>query len=135
MELSSTSDNRSLNKNTYVNLRWIGIIGQFIAISIVNFILKFEFNYILSNTVIYSHKFWFVCFLCCCCPFVSESVCSLFVSLFVWRVVVVFCGCTFGCGSALRVPPAETRLTVYRRLQITEAVRASFQNRGVSNNR
>ena len=61
-------------------------------------------------------------FLCvvvvCVCPFVSESVCSLFVSLFVWRVVVVFCGCTFGCGSALRVPPAETRLTVYRRLDI-----------------
>ena len=53
MELSSASDNHLLNKNTYVSLRWIGIIGQFIAISIVNFILKFEFNYILSNTVIF----------------------------------------------------------------------------------
>ena len=53
MELSSTSDNHSLNKNTYVNLRWIGIIGQFITINTVNFILKFEFNYILSNTVIF----------------------------------------------------------------------------------
>ena len=53
MELSSSSDNHLLNKNTYVSLRWIGIIGQFITISIVNFILKFEFNYILSNTVIF----------------------------------------------------------------------------------
>ena len=53
MELSSTSDNHLLNKNTYVNLRWIGIIGQFITINTVNFILKFEFNYILSNTVIF----------------------------------------------------------------------------------
>ena len=53
MELSSTSDNHSINKNTYVNLRWIGIIGQFITINTVNFILKFEFNYILSNTVIF----------------------------------------------------------------------------------
>ena len=53
MELSSSSDNHLLNKNTYVNLRWIGIIGQFIIINAVNFILKFEFNYILSNTVIF----------------------------------------------------------------------------------
>ncbi len=53
MELSSSSDNYLLNKNTYVNLRWIGIIGQFITINTVNFILKFEFNYILSNTVIF----------------------------------------------------------------------------------
>ena len=53
MELSSTSDNHSINKNTYVNLRWISIIGQFITINTVNFILKFEFNYILSNTVIF----------------------------------------------------------------------------------
>ena len=53
MELSSSSDNYLLNKNTYVNLRWIGIIGQFIIINAVNFILKFEFNYILSNTVIF----------------------------------------------------------------------------------
>jgi len=53
MELSSSSNNNLLNKNTYVNLRWIGIIGQFITINTVNFILKFEFNYILSNTVIF----------------------------------------------------------------------------------
>ena len=53
MELSSSSNNHLLNKNTYVNLRWIGIIGQFITINTVNFILKFEFNYILSNTVIF----------------------------------------------------------------------------------
>ena len=53
MELSSTSNNHLLSKNTYVNLRWICIIGQFITINTVSFILKFEFNYILSNTVIF----------------------------------------------------------------------------------
>ena len=53
MELSSTFNNHLLNKNTYINLRWIAIIGQFITINIVNFIIKFEFNYILSNVVIF----------------------------------------------------------------------------------
>ncbi len=53
MELSSTFNNHLLNKNTYINLRWIAIIGQFITINTVSFILKFEFNYILSNTVIF----------------------------------------------------------------------------------
>ena len=52
MELSDTSETYSLNKNTYINLRWIGIIGQFITINAVNFIFKFEFNYILANTVV-----------------------------------------------------------------------------------
>ena len=43
----------SLNKNTYVNLRWIGIIGQFITINTVSFILKFEFNFILANIIVF----------------------------------------------------------------------------------
>ena len=43
----------SLNKNTYINLRWIGIIGQFITINTVSFILKFEFNFILANIIVF----------------------------------------------------------------------------------
>ena len=42
----------SLNKTTYINLRWIGIIGQFITINSVKFIFEFEFNYILANLII-----------------------------------------------------------------------------------
>ncbi len=53
MELRGASETYSLNKNTYINLRWIGIIGQFVTINGVYFILKFEFNYILANTVVF----------------------------------------------------------------------------------
>ena len=52
MELSNNSKSSYINKNTYVNLRWIGIIGQFITINSVAFIFKFEFNFILSNIVV-----------------------------------------------------------------------------------
>ena len=52
MELSTNSKLSYLNKITYVNLRWIGIIGQFITINSVAFIFKFEFNFILSNIVV-----------------------------------------------------------------------------------
>ena len=52
MELSSNSKSSHLNKTTYINLRWIGIIGQFITINSVAFIFKFEFNFILANLVV-----------------------------------------------------------------------------------
>jgi len=52
MELSSTSQTYSLNKNTYVNLRWIGIIGQFITINLVKFYFEFEFNFVLANVIV-----------------------------------------------------------------------------------
>jgi len=52
MEFSQTSKTYSLNKITYVNLRWIAIIGQFITINSVKFIFNFEFNYILANLII-----------------------------------------------------------------------------------
>ena len=45
MELSSNSKSSYLNKITYVNLRWIGVIGQFITINVVAFLFKFEFNF------------------------------------------------------------------------------------------
>ena len=52
MEFSTNSKSSYLNKATYVNLRWIGIIGQFITINSVAFIFKFEFNFILANIVV-----------------------------------------------------------------------------------
>ncbi len=52
MEFVKTSINYSLNKSTYVNLRWIAYIGQLTAILIVQFILKYKFNYILCISII-----------------------------------------------------------------------------------
>ena len=53
MEFLNNSKNFSLNRKTYINLRWIGIIGQFITINVVAFIFKFEFNFILANIVVF----------------------------------------------------------------------------------
>jgi len=53
MELSKISETYSLNKSTYVNLRWIGIIGQIITINFVKFIFNFEFDYIMANSIIF----------------------------------------------------------------------------------
>ena len=52
MEFGQTSKTYSLNKSTYINLRWIGIIGQFITINTVKFIFGFEFDYIIANIII-----------------------------------------------------------------------------------
>ncbi len=53
MDFLNNSKNYSLNRKTYINLRWIGIIGQFITINVVAFIFKFEFNFILANIVVF----------------------------------------------------------------------------------
>ena len=45
MEFTKASNLYSLNKNTYVNLRWIAYIGQITAIVLVQFYLKYEFKY------------------------------------------------------------------------------------------
>ena len=52
METNSVSNIYSLNKSTYINLRWIGIIGQFLTINIVYFIFKFQFNIYFTNLII-----------------------------------------------------------------------------------
>ena len=46
------SENYFLNKTTYLNLRWIGIIGQLSTINIVTFYFKFEFNFLLANLIV-----------------------------------------------------------------------------------
>ena len=52
MDFTKNSEIYSLNKSTYINLRWIGIIGQFITINSVKFILDFEFDFIKANLII-----------------------------------------------------------------------------------
>ncbi len=52
MGISINSKSSNLNKITYVNLRWIGVIGQFITINAVAFLFKFEFNFLLANIIV-----------------------------------------------------------------------------------
>ena len=53
MELSKASNLYSLNKSTYVNLRWIAYIGQLSAIITVQFLLKFNFHYLICMSVVF----------------------------------------------------------------------------------
>ena len=52
MKFFETSKYFSLKKSTYINLRWIGIIGQLITINSIYFIFNFTFEIILGNLVI-----------------------------------------------------------------------------------
>ena len=53
MEPSKISEIYSLNRSTYINLRWIGILGQLITINSVKFIFGFDFDFILANIIIF----------------------------------------------------------------------------------
>ena len=53
MKFFETSRYYSLKKSIYINLRWIGIIGQIISVYLVFFYLKFEFEFIYSNIIIF----------------------------------------------------------------------------------
>jgi len=53
MKFQETSKLYSLNKLTYINLRWIIYIGQLSAILIVQFLLQFKFNYFACISVIF----------------------------------------------------------------------------------
>ena len=46
MKFFEASNLYSLNKSTYVNLRWIAYTGQIVAIIFVQFFLNFDFNYL-----------------------------------------------------------------------------------------
>ena len=52
MEFTKASNLYSLNKSTYVNLRWIAYIGQLFTILSVQFLLKFDFNYLICISVV-----------------------------------------------------------------------------------
>ncbi len=53
MKFFETSKFHTLKKSTYISLRWIGILGQLISVYIVYFFFNFEFNFILSNLIIF----------------------------------------------------------------------------------
>ena len=53
MKFFETSKYFTLKKSTYINLRWIAIIGQFITINLIYFFFEFKFNLILTNLVIF----------------------------------------------------------------------------------
>ena len=53
MGFFETSKYFSLKKSTYINLRWIAIIGQFITINVIYFIFNFDFDLILENLIIF----------------------------------------------------------------------------------
>ena len=41
-----------LNKRTFVNLRWIALLGQFATINVVELIFQFDFHYLLCNFIV-----------------------------------------------------------------------------------
>ena len=53
MKFFETSKYHSFKKSTYISLRWIGIIGQLIAINFVYFFLNSNFDFITSNVIIF----------------------------------------------------------------------------------
>ena len=52
METKSVSKIYTLNKTTYLNLRWIAILGQFFTVNIVKYFFNFEFDILTVNIVI-----------------------------------------------------------------------------------
>ncbi len=53
MEFVKASKIFYLNKSTYVNLRWIAIIGQLITILTVEFLLNFKFDYFFCISTVF----------------------------------------------------------------------------------
>jgi len=53
MKFFETSKYFSLKKSTYINLRWIAILGQLVTINLVFFYLGLGFNYTLTSLVIF----------------------------------------------------------------------------------
>ena len=51
-DVFTSKDNIQLDKRTLVILRWIAIIGQYLSISVVFFILKFELPFFYCNLII-----------------------------------------------------------------------------------
>ena len=52
MKFFEASNLYSLNKSTYINLRWIAYTGQLGAIIFVQFFLNFKFNYLACLGII-----------------------------------------------------------------------------------
>ncbi len=52
MEPRSVSKIYTLNKTTYINLRWIAILGQFLTVNVVKYVFNFQFDILIVNVVI-----------------------------------------------------------------------------------
>ena len=52
MKFFETSKYFLLKKSTYINLRWIAIIGQLITVNLIYFVFNFRFDLILENSII-----------------------------------------------------------------------------------
>ena len=52
MEFFETSKYFSLKKSTYINLRFIAIIGQLVTINLIFFIFEFKFDLFFGNLII-----------------------------------------------------------------------------------
>ena len=53
MKFFETSKYHSFKKSTYITLRWIGIIGQLVAVNFVFFFLNSDFDFLTSNIIIF----------------------------------------------------------------------------------
>ena len=53
MKFFETSKYYTLKKSTYINLRWIAIIGQLISVFFVYFLLNFDFDFVKSILIIF----------------------------------------------------------------------------------
>ncbi len=53
MKFFETSKYHSFKKSTYITLRWIGIIGQLIAVNFVYLFLNSNFDFVTSNIIIF----------------------------------------------------------------------------------
>ena len=53
MKFFETSKFYSLKKSTYINLRWIGIIGQLFSVNLVYFYFNFDFDFLICNLIIF----------------------------------------------------------------------------------
>ena len=52
-EFFTAKDNIQLDKKTLVILRWIALVGQYLTISIVQFVFKFELPFLYCSTIIF----------------------------------------------------------------------------------
>ena len=78
MSLIEDLENYSLDKTTYINLRWIGIIGQLITINVVAIILKFKFEFIIANIIVLFGVISNIFILFLQTKTIKQSICFLF---------------------------------------------------------
>jgi len=51
-KLFKSSKDFQLDKSTFVNLRWISLLGQFVTIGVVKFIFQFDFYFLLCSFIV-----------------------------------------------------------------------------------